>query len=129
MAKQELIDIICAYRLQGLSYQEIAQKTGTTSDYARTVYSRANCKKKQKDETKKLKPTGYCQECGKPVNGKRRDRLFCSDKCRYDYKNRKKEHTPFICICENCGQSFIAYGNPYKRFCSSDCREDARRKR
>lgn len=126
MEKQQLKDRIIASRLQGLSYQEIAEETGTTSDYVRTVYSRANRKKKQKGETLKL--TSYCQECGKPLSEKRRNQLFCNEKCRYEYHNRRKEHVPYTCVCEICGQEFIAYGNPKRRFCSSNCRNKARSK-
>ena len=120
MAKQELKELIVAYRKQGLSYKEIAKKTGTTDDYARTVYSRF--KRKQCDDSS-MRPNGFCHHCGKPLgHSGKRNRLFCGNKCRSGYHNHKLWHTPFVCVCENCGHEFIAYGNPAKRFCSDECR-------
>lgn len=120
MAKTELKDLIIAYRREGLSYNEIAKKTGVSSEYARTVFSRAN-RKVQKDD--QLRPSGFCKHCGKPLSmaGNKRSRLFCDNKCRSEYHNHKNLHTPFICVCDYCGHEFVAYGNPNKRFCSRTC--------
>ncbi len=127
MAKQELKELIIAYREQGLSYKEIAEKTGTTDDYARTICSRSNRKQRKNIS---MRPNGFCYNCSKPLNlsGDRRNRLFCDNKCRSEYHNLKASRRPFVCTCENCGHDFIAYGNPAKRFCSDDCRVESRSK-
>ena len=127
MAKTDLKDRIIAYRNDGLAYSEIAKKLGVTSEYARTVYSRSK-RASQKDVH--LKPTGFCIRCGKTIDitGNKRNRLFCDDKCRSEFHNQRSLHTPHICICEHCGNEFVAYGNPNKRFCSRECQYLAGRK-
>ena len=128
MAKTDLKDRIVAYRNDGLSYNEIANKLGVTSEYARTVYSRAN---RAPRNNERLKPNGFCIHCGKPldITGEKRNRLFCDDQCRSEFHNQKILHTPFICICEYCGHEFVAYGNPNKHFCSRECQTLAGRKK
>jgi hypothetical protein len=43
---------------------------------------------------------GECRRCGKPFTTKRRDKVYCSDACRYlDWKGRAHEPYP----CRYCG--------------------------
>lgn len=127
MVTTELKNLIIAYRTKGLAYNDIAEKLGVTAEYARTVYSRAGCADEQNE---KPYPAGFCRQCGKPLDmtGDHRNRLFCDDKCRSEYHNRKALMTPYIRACEHCGHEFVAYGNPAKRFCSRECRTLAGRK-
>ena len=122
MANTDLKNLIVTYRSNGLSYADIAEKLGTTAEYARTVYSRAS---KTASKNDSHKPNGFCKLCGKPLDlsGNRRNRLFCDDKCRSQYYNQKNLHTPFICVCKRCGREFVAYGNPNKHFCSRECQK------
>lgn len=120
MAKSEQKDLIIAYRNHGLSYNDIAKRLGVTAEYARTVFSRASRVGRKNDQ---VRPNGFCKNCGNPLDmtGDHRNRLFCDDKCRSEFHNQKVLHTPYICICEQCGHEFVAYGNPAKRFCSREC--------
>ena len=120
MAKSKQKDLIVAYRNLGLSYNDIAGRLGITAEYARTVFSRANRVGRKNDQTC---PNGFCKNCGKPLDmaGDHRNRLFCDDKCRSEFHHQKDSHTPYICVCEQCGHEFVAYGNPKKRFCSREC--------
>lgn len=115
----QLKELILAYREEGLSYNEISNRAGITSDYARSICSRERRKKKQQE-----KPViGICRFCGKKLTytlgAKKKE--FCSDKCRSDYHNERNAHKPYLRVCECCGGEFISYGFPKKRFCSREC--------
>ncbi len=118
-------DLIIALREGGLSYRDIAEKTGTSTGYCRVVCS-------QNKHNKKAEPrdTDLCKYCGQPLvhaTGFKR-KQFCSDKCRSDYHNRENLHKPYVRICEYCHNEFISYGYPKKRFCSRECQTLAFRK-
>lgn len=127
MAKTELKNLIIAYRSQGLSYNEIAEKLLVTSEYARTVFSRSS-RKRTKDVV--INPSGSCKFCGKPVQSitGKKERFFCCPECRDKYHNQLKSRKPYVLVCEYCGNEFVAYGNPVKCFCSRECQTLARRK-
>ena len=119
-------DLIIAYRNEGLSYREIAEKTQTSESYCRNICFRANRvkTKKQHDSEPEM---GLCIYCGKLLvnTDGAKPKKFCSDKCRYDYFNFEKKHKAYIRTCENCKKEFVAYGNRHKRFCSRDCQNAA----
>ena len=118
-------DLIVAYREEGLTYREIADKTGATEQFCRTVCSRAN--RKHKADTP---ATGLCRFCGKqlPRTDGARKKQFCSDECRTAYHNREKMRKGYIRTCEHCGIAFVSFGYPKKRFCSRECRTEAERR-
>lgn len=118
-------DMIIAYRKEGLSYREIAEKTSTSVQFCYTVCSRAN--QKQKANTP---PTGMCRYCGKQLfytNGAKK-KQFCSDSCRTAYHNQEKMRKSYIRTCEYCKKEFVSFGYPKKRFCSRECRTKAERR-
>lgn len=127
MAKTDLKDLIVAYRSQGLQYKEIAAKLGVDVEYARSVYSRAVRTLNTEDSPYS---DNTCKRCGKPLQhteGKKK-KQFCCSECRDHYFNEQKRRKPYVLVCEHCGNEFVAYGNPTKRFCSRECRTLAGRK-
>lgn len=127
MAKSEQKDLIVVYRNQGLSYAEIAEKLNVTPEYARTVFSRD---RRKDNHAATPVQSGVCRCCGKPVqsiDGKK-EKFFCSPECRDKYHNQQKSRKPYVLACEYCGNEFVAYGNPKKRFCSRECQTLAGRK-
>ena len=68
-----------------------------------------------------------CLCCGKPVkqNPGRKQKKFCSDKCRMKWWNghldqvQKKANYDYICPV--CKKPFTAYGNASRKYCSHDC--------
>lgn len=121
MVNTEQKELIITYRNEGLSYKEIAEKTGVTREYARTVCSRAN-RRREIDSTIPM-ADNVCKSCGKSLihtDGKKK-KQFCNAQCRNEYHNRMNRHRPYVLTCENCGNEFVAYGNPKKRFCSHEC--------
>ena len=118
-------DLIIAYREAGLSYREIAEKTQTSEEYCRTIWSRTN-----RDNDSSAHDDGLCRYCGQPLifTEKAKKKQFCSDQCRNDFHNREKMRKPYIRTCEYCKTEFVAYGYPKKRFCSRECQTLATRK-
>ncbi len=120
-------DLIIAYREEGLSYQEIADKTHTSVDYCRTIWSRANRQYKGNpaDFVNKI-----CRYCGKQLilTPGAKGKQFCSDVCRTGFQNQQKKRKCYLRICEYCKKEFVAFGNRKKRFCCRDCQTAASRK-
>ena len=120
MANTHLKRLIVTYRNDGLSYKEISEKTGIAENYARAVFSRAH--RLDKNESSVI-PDGACRCCGKLLQYtiKKKKKQFCCSECRDSYHNQRKSHKPYVLVCEYCGNEFVAYGNPKKRFCSREC--------
>lgn len=117
-------ELIIALRDQGMHYNDIARIAKVSEAFARTVYSRANRSRKPIVNNDDL-----CRCCGAKLihlRGKKK-KLFCSEKCRYDWHNQQKKHKPYERICEYCGKEFVSIGYPNKRFCSRECNTMARR--
>lgn len=82
---------------------------------------------KKKIKTKSNVEVGYCQYCGIEVlqNPGRKQKKFCSDKCRnlwwnshLNLVNRKAMHE---CVCLHCKKQFISYGNKNRKYCCHEC--------
>lgn len=124
-SKMQQKDLIIALREEGLSYKEISERTGATSEYARSVYSRAMRKRNHQFSVS----DGICRFCGERLiytKGAKK-KQFCNDECRTNFYNQQNQHKLYIRTCEYCGQEFVAYGYPKKRFCSRECQTLARR--
>lgn len=71
--------------------------------------------------------THHCLCCGKEVVqlGGRKEKKFCSDKCRNKWWNsnldkvNRKANYEFI--CPHCKKQFSAYGNKNRKYCSHSC--------
>lgn len=116
--------LIIALQKEGLSYQEIADRTNTSVGYCRVVCSQSKNKKTRLNET------DLCRYCGEPLvftQGAKR-KQFCSDQCRINFHNRENIRKPYIRYCEYCNKEFVSYGYPKKRFCSRTCQTLAARK-
>lgn len=79
----------------------------------------------------------FCPNCGAAVtpNSKGRPRIFCSESCRYAWKNRnphpEKWKSTRTAICPECGKPFLAsreYGR-MRKYCSHACANRGRAKR
>lgn len=127
MSKKDLKDLIVAYHAEGKHYREIAELTGTSEQYCRTVCSRA----KRKTIQIQLTPEGTCRFCGKQLThteGKKR-KQFCNLKCRTDFYNRRKMLKGYVCDCDYCGKTFVSFGYSGKRYCNRNCRTLAEKER
>ena len=74
-----------------------------------------------------------CQHCGNPVpqNRGRKEKKYCSDKCRMAYWNSHKDEVNkqayYTLVCQHCGKEFISYGNRNRKYCDRECYANARR--
>jgi len=68
-----------------------------------------------------------CGNCGKAINQETswQVKRFCCDKCRLMYWANHKEglnkKAYYDYICHECGESFQAYGNDHRKYCSRAC--------
>ena len=107
----------------GAGYKRIASQLGlpvnTVKSFCRKVAAGA---------------THTCPNCGKPVPQKphRKEKRFCSDRCRVEWWNHHREqirHKSAIkVICKHCGKEFESYGKCQRVYCSRECYDAARRK-
>ncbi len=73
-----------------------------------------------------------CKYCGKKIrqNPGRKEKKFCSDKCRFSWWNSHLDQvnrkTIYEHECEYCHKPFISYGNQARRYCSQLCYMTAR---
>ena len=76
---------------------------------------------------------GFCPECGKEVvqNARGRRKRFCSDKCRYAWKNKHQNPENWkrmSYICPVCNKEFRdrGYGKIQRKYCSRSCANHGR---
>ena len=112
---------VLAYRGQGMGYKKIANILGVTENAVKGF-----CKRQTPIE-EEIVPKFVCRSCGKAVeqNHGRKEKKFCSDKCRnkwwnahLDKVNRKAEYD---FVCAYCKKPFRVYGNKNRKYCSHEC--------
>jgi endogenous inhibitor of DNA gyrase (YacG/DUF329 family) len=75
-----------------------------------------------------------CLQCGKPVKQPtgRREKKFCSDKCRMAYWNSNQDKVNkqayYNLVCQQCGKGFVTYGNKNRKYCCRACYLDSRKR-
>ena len=106
--------IVSALRAQGMGYGAIARKVGISENTVKS-FCRRNAQKEDK-----LTVTGadehWCLCCGAPVaqNVGRKEKKFCSDKCRNKWWNAHLDKV-------DCGKTFSVYGQAARKYCSHAC--------
>ena len=92
-----------------------------------TTDTRKNVSKSDVEPRIQDTKVGYCQCCGIEViqNPKRKQKKFCSDKCRNMWWNSHLElvnkKAIYECKCKYCGKAFKVYGNENRKYCSREC--------
>ena len=122
---EEQVKQIKTLREQGFGYIRIGAALGVSSNTISAYCRRHGIKAGEVLRGKAEKISGqYCQCCGAPVEQKphRKEKKFCSDKCRMKWwsahKNMVKRHRHRL-ICQNCGREFESYADA--KFCSRAC--------
>ena len=106
---------------KGCSYVEISKKLELPYNSVKSFCRRH----KGVVEVKTIE--SRCKHCGEVISGTRghRQRLFCSDACRYAWWNNHPEHRSknvvHSFVCANCGQTFQSYGKVQRKYCSHRC--------
>ncbi|MBP3805233.1 MAG: RNA polymerase subunit sigma-70 [Oribacterium sp.] len=114
---------IISLRSEGLGYKRIADKLGLSINTVKSFCRR------QKDNPGISIPAGtkVCLQCGNPVGQipGRKEKKFCSDKCRMAWWNAHPElvqrKNAREMICPNCGKHFTVFGNVKRKYCSHEC--------
>ena len=112
-------------RGRGESYASIADDLVISENTVKSYCRRNNIGVAIKQE--QPTPTEVCANCGCPLlhtPGSKRKR-FCSDNCRMAWWKARPEAVDrrafYHFVCPTCGESFEAYGNANRKYCSRAC--------
>ena len=115
-------------RREGLGYKRIAARlelpVNTVKSYIR----------RHPMEAPALAREERCLNCGGLIqqNPGRKEKKFCSDRCRMAWWNTHPEavqrKTFYEITCACCGQTFQSYGNNARKYCSRSCYDRSRMK-
>ena len=117
-------------RKAGYGYQAIANLLGINRDNVRYHAKKIGLDGEKAKSKRRISNSGLlCLCCGSPIIQKpgKRQRLFCSDKCRYTGWNKhsgiKKQNgsKQRRCVCPQCGKVFYSYPSSHKKYCSTTC--------
>ena len=120
---------ICRMRQKNQSYVSIASALGVTVSMVKGYCHRNGLEgmRAGRHTSSDADEVVICPECGKEIiqrNGIKKLR-FCSSACRQAWWNRHPEKVNrkavYTFVCRYCGQSFSAYGNAYRKYCSHAC--------
>lgn len=112
-------------REAGLGYKKIAEQMELSENTVKTYCRRHGLGGNLAQQGAADKDVCLC--CGVAVkqNPGRKEKKFCSDKCRnkwwnanLDKVNRKADYK---FVCEYCKKPFTAYGNKNRKYCSHEC--------
>lgn len=105
--------LILSLRAEGLGYRKVADKLGISENTVKSFCRR------QKEAPQVDAPTGsVCKCCGAPIQQTpgRKEKKFCSDKCRREWWNSHLDQVDRRAIyemtCPGCGKRFTVYGKP-----------------
>lgn len=123
MQRQQIKDL----RAKGYGYGRISQILGISTNTIKTFCKRNGMGGVADNQTPATAEMHFCLCCGIPVeqNSGRKEKKFCSDKCRnqwwnarLDKVNRKAEYD---FVCAYCKKPFRVYGNKNRKYCSHEC--------
>lgn len=124
---------ITKMRLKGVGYRAIGMAVGLSRDIVRNYCKSHNLGGYASVLTKNIQIMmdggTACHYCGgemtQPKTG--RPKRFCCEKCRREWwkahpgEIKRSSEASYELVCENCGKTFISYGNKNRKFCSHDC--------
>ena len=103
-------------REKGYGYKRIANELGLSVNTVKSYCRR---------HPELIKKTFVCLNCGKPFEQKpkRKQKRFCSDKCRYSWWNKQdtRNKGKAASSCLFCGREFYIYRSKKQKFCSREC--------
>lgn len=114
---------IQSLRYLGYGYKKIAAILGLPENSVKSFCRRNPLDKEQR----------FCVCCGKAIENvpHKREKKFCSDKCRFEWWNSHPElvnrKTMYDYTCKQCGKQFQSY-NTKRKYCSRTCFAIARQK-
>lgn len=111
----------------GLGYKKISEKLGISENTIKTFCQRNGLGGNVTMQQKVEEDIRTCLCCGSPVkqNPGRKEKKFCSDKCRNKWWNAHMESVDkkanYDFECAYCHKPFTAYGNSKRKYCSHEC--------
>lgn len=118
---------ITRFREEGYGYGRIASILGLPGNTVKSFCRRNGLIGRRGSEQAVVGEGHICKQCGIPIrqNPGRKEKKFCSDKCRNKWWNshldqvERKANYEFVCAC--CKKPFTAYGNADRKYCSHAC--------
>lgn len=118
-------------RRAGYGYVRIAQELEMSENTVKS-FCRRNKVAGKVDATHIMLPPAkggkhFCLCCGEEVeqNPGRKEKKFCSDRCRNRWWNshldRVERRANYEFVCLHCQNHFTAYGNAKRKYCSHEC--------
>ena len=120
---------IIKLRVAGNGYGKIAQMLGISLNTVKSFCRRNDISGNTATEPS-IALTGEttcCENCGREIQqiAKQKKKRFCCDKCRNEWWNSHLDEVSkkavYSFTCKHCGQSFTAYGNNHRKYCSRAC--------
>ncbi len=114
-------------RAEGHGYKDIATLLGISDNTIKSFCRREGLTGQAETPAKIVVDTHVCKQCGLPVaqNKGRKEKKFCSDKCRMAWWNSHqdivKRKAIYEYVCPYCQNPFTAYGNNHRKYCSRAC--------
>lgn len=112
----------------GLGYKKIAEQMGLSENTVKTYCRRHGLGGNKSQGIKVVAGKKHvCLCCGVKVeqNPGRKEKKFCSDKCRNKWWNGNLDKVNKKAIydheCAFCKKPFTAYGNANRKYCSHEC--------
>lgn len=118
--------IVSSLRAQGMGYGAIARKVGISENTVKSFCHR-NAQKVEAPQQDTESRVRRCLCCGTPVaqHAGRKEKKFCSDKCRNKWWNSHLDKVDRRAIrevtCANCGRTFSVYGCAERKYCNHAC--------
>lgn len=118
-------------RSQGLSYRKIASATGVNLETVKSHCRRQRVGSNAAIDSAEMEvipvAKDRCKNCGAEIwqMPKRKKKLFCCDKCRNQWWNKHLDSVNrkayYKMVCQNCGKTFIMYGDSRRKYCCHEC--------
>lgn len=109
-------------RQRGETYAAIAEMIGLSPNTIKSFCHRENI-----TSNSVYGEPDRCKNCGDPLKQLSgvKQRIFCSDKCRYTWWNRNRQYAEckktYSLACLYCGSEFESYGNKHRKYCGREC--------
>jgi len=115
-------------REEGVSYGKIAETLNLSLNTVKSFCKRKGMGGKVALEIPQVDDVAVsCKCCGISViqNPGRKQKMFCSDRCRNKWWNEHLDQVDrranYEYVCPNCKKPFTAYGNSKRKYCSHSC--------
>ncbi len=110
-------------RTEGKTYEKIAVCLGLSVNTVKAFCQRNQLGGRMNSVSEKH----ICKQCGKVIqqNPHRKEKKFCSDKCRLTWWNahpeKQQRRSEESFICPVCGKTFVSYSCKNRKYCSRTC--------